>query len=154
MNVWTDGNNIYLSSNDTQYVLDKSTSTWSPKKWTYKTDPNYTNYTDTNYTFGSGALYSDGTNIYLINPYSNVKYLNKETSTWIEIANSSNSNANAYNMWSDGTNIYYSADSIQYVLTRKTIQTTRTTVEELSSETWTFTMADGTVVTKTVFVKS
>jgi hypothetical protein len=27
-------------------------------------------------------------------------------------------------------------------------------VEELSSETWTFTMADGTVVTKTVFVKS
>ena len=34
IDVWTDGDNVYYSNGINQYVLDKSTSTWSAKTWT------------------------------------------------------------------------------------------------------------------------
>ena len=34
--IWTDGDNIYFSNYSDQYVLDKSTSTWSTKTWNNK----------------------------------------------------------------------------------------------------------------------
>lgn len=54
-NIWTDGTDIYYSSGTNQYVLDKSTSTWSTKTW-----QGLTSFTGQN-------VWKDGDHIYCSN---------------------------------------------------------------------------------------
>ena len=62
-NVWTDGDNIYLSFSSSQYILDKSTSTWNIKKW---------NNVGDSYNKGE-CVWTDGVNTYLSN--NNYQYI-------------------------------------------------------------------------------
>ena len=66
---WTDGENIYISFDNEQYVFDKITKTWSQKTWNGLNNFHY------------NLIWTDGENIYYRQNY----VLNKETSTWIEI---------------------------------------------------------------------
>ncbi len=50
--IWTDGTNIYYSSDSIQRVLNKSTSTWSTKSWSGLTN------------FDGRYIWTDGDNIY------------------------------------------------------------------------------------------
>jgi hypothetical protein len=64
--IWSDGTDIYYSSNTTQKVLDKSTSTWIDKTWsgiTYKG----------NVAFDGNNIWSDGAHIYY--SYENKQYV-------------------------------------------------------------------------------
>jgi hypothetical protein len=105
-NIWTDGENIYYSYEQKNYVLDKATSIWIPKVWN-----------GNSYLFG-GFTWTDGENIY----YSNSYVLNKSTSTWETKTWNSNETlyVNPSKIWTDGTNIYYSDDTNQYVLNKAT----------------------------------
>ena len=102
--VWTDGENVYYSSDNNQYVLDKSTSTWNVKNWNGLTN------------FYGTYTWTDGTNIY----YSGAKkqyVLDKETSTWNAKTWNGLTNFDGSRIWSDGNNIYYSGtQEEQYVL--------------------------------------
>lgn len=99
--VWTDGSNIYYSSDreDTvfhivkgNYVLDKYTNTWNLKTWYGLTE------------FSGTNVWTDGNDIYY--SYSNQQYiLNKNTNTWHE----KNWGINFYagNIWKDNKNNIY-----------------------------------------------
>ena len=95
--IWTDGENIYYSD---QYVLDKSTSTWSTKTWNL-----YFNLAGYN-------IWTDGENVYY--SYDSDQYvLDKSTSTWSAKTWSENVPPLNYhfsgsNIWTDGENIYLS----------------------------------------------
>ena len=105
--VWTDGDNIYYSNQSNQYVLNKSTSTWSSKSWGSLT------------SFYGGCIWTDGENIYYSN--GSAQYvLDKATSTWnTKTWNGLTSFSGQY-VWTDGDNIYYSNYSTQYVLNKST----------------------------------
>jgi len=69
--IWFDGSNIYYSNG--QYVLDRSTSTWSSKTWSGLSSLNGT------------CVWTDGKDIYYSN--NSTQYvLDKSTSTWYEKA--------------------------------------------------------------------
>ena len=103
--IWTDGENIYYSQNNNQYVLDKSTSTWNTKSWNSSIYPHGT------------YIWTDKENIYYSN--SNLQYvLDKTTSTWSEKTWSGLTNFDGNRIWTDGENIYYSSSSTQYVLNK------------------------------------
>ena len=103
--VWTDGTNIYYSSGSTQYVLDKSTSTWSAKTWMGLT------------SFNGNYIWTDGDNIYYSGNSKTSQYiLNKSTSTWSAKTWTGITSIGGTGVWTDGTNIYYSSRSNQYVL--------------------------------------
>ena len=105
--IWTDGEYIYYSSGSNQYVLDKSTSTWSTKTWS-----GFSNI------YGN-SVWTDGDNIYY--SYSGSNYiLNKSTSTWNTKTWSGYSNFDGTDIWTDGDNIYYSYSGKQYVLDKST----------------------------------
>ena len=105
--IWTDGDNIYYSSSSSQYVLDKTTSTWSPKAWSGLTSFNIDN------------IWTDGDNIYY-SYYSTQYVLDKATSTWNTKTWSGSSPYDGKRIWTDGDNIYYSNESNQYVLDKTT----------------------------------
>ena len=114
--IWTDGENIYYSQNNNQYVLDKSTSTWNTKSWNSSIYPHGT------------YIWTDKENIYYSN--SNLQYvLDKTTSTWSEKTWSGLTNFDGNRIWTDGENIYYSSSSTQYVLNKST--------STWSAKTWT-----------------
>ena len=101
-NIWTDGENIYYSYDNTHCVLDKATSTWITKTWNGLTN------------FFGGVIWTDGENIY----YSerNKQYvLDKATSTWSPKTWNGLTEFSGYNIWTDGDNIYYSDYLTQYV---------------------------------------
>lgn len=100
-NIWTDGTNIYYSGGDnsTQYILDVDTSTWNYKQW-YGTNSIYGQY-----------IWSDGYDIF----HSDNYVLNKETSKWETFTQGLNSPY--YGVWTDGSNIYYSAGGQNKILT-------------------------------------
>ena len=113
-NVWTDGTNIYYSDAQTNghYQLDKTTSTWSAKTWSgWK-------------IFSGQYVWTDGTNIYYSYSTSGssgssvIQYkLDKPTSTWTKITWNDNwfqNNAQGDNVWTDGTNTYYSESFSHY----------------------------------------
>ena len=107
-NIWTDGKNIYYSSSSNQYVLDKSTSTWSTKTWTGLT------------SFTGNYIWTDGDNIYY-SYGSNQHMLDKSTSTWSTKPWTGLTNFYGNYIWTDGDNIYYSGGSSkQYVLDKLT----------------------------------
>ena len=112
VDIWTDGDNIYLSSGPSQYVLNKSTSTWSPKTWNGLT------------SFRGGYIWTDGDNIYCAN-FSNHYILDKSTSTWSPKTWNGLTSFTGSSIWTDGYNIYCSKqtgqDSYeQYVLDKST----------------------------------
>ena len=99
-NIWTDGDNIYYSNAQNQYVLDKEKSTWKPKVWKGLT------------IFSRKDIWTDGDNIYYTDvsiPYVNKSYvLNKQTSTWEEKKWEGITLETYYGreIWTDGENIY------------------------------------------------
>ena len=106
-NIWSDGNNIYYSYNSDQYVLDKSTSTWSIKEWTGLTN------------FVGNRVWSDGDNIYYSTSGSNY-VLDKSTSTWSTKIWNGLTNFFGDGVWTDGNNIYYNRNSDKYILDKST----------------------------------
>ena len=104
-NIWSDGDNIYYSSDYDQYVFDKSTSTWSAKTWTGLTG------------FSGNCIWSDGNNIYY-SATSSQYVLDKSTSTWSSKTWSGLIVFDGYRVWSDGNNIYYSNGPEQYILNK------------------------------------
>ena len=96
--VWTDGENIYYSYGSNQYVLNKSTSTWTAKTWNGLSE------------FYGSYIWTDGTNIYY--SYSNTQMvLNKSTSTWSAKTWNDLTEFDGINIWKDGDDIYYSSPS-------------------------------------------
>ena len=107
--IWTDGKDIYYSKDSSQYVLDRSTLTWSTKTWTGLTSFDGTNI----WTDDENIYYSDNTNQYI---------LNKSTYTWSTKTWSGTSPlSGGLSIWTDGANIYYSYGAqAQYVLDKNT----------------------------------
>lgn len=94
LNVWTDGQDIYLSDNydsSKQYVLNQETSTWEEKVWNGLTN------------IIAGAIWTDGINVYHSTGRSHY-VLDITTSTWTPIT--FNVNFSGTEVWSDGQNIY------------------------------------------------
>ena len=114
--IWTDGKNTYSSNGPAQYVLDKSTSTWTPKTWTGLT------------SFDGSYVWTDGENIYY-SLDSNQYVLDKATSTWIQKMWSGLTSFRGTDVWTDGDNIYYSNYSDHYILDKAT--------STWSAKTWT-----------------
>lgn len=109
--VWTDGDNIYYSFNGDNYVLDKSTSTWSTKTW------NGTSAFDSSLI--GGAVWTDGNDIYYSNGPDQF-VLNKSTSTWTTKTWDGIYQPYASSIWTDGENIYYSSGSTNFVYDKST----------------------------------
>ena len=101
--IWTDGENIYYSKSTSQYVLDKSTSTWSSiASWA------------NSYIDGKN-VWTDGENIYhsFQQGSSNRQgILDKKTLTWSYKSWIGYQPAYGKNVWTDGENIYYSIDGV------------------------------------------
>ena len=107
--VWTDGYNIYCSNNSGDFILDKSTSTWSRAPWA-----------------GDGVLigsvqylFTDGANIYFEQfPYT-PRVFDPGTMSWSTIPTSSisgpgspTSSFGAKKTWTDGDYIYNGLPSV------------------------------------------
>ena len=113
--IWSDGDNVYYSEYEpgygdyvnAQYVLDKSTSTWSAKTWSGLT------------SIRGEYIWTDGINIYY--SYDTDQFvLDKSTSIWNVQTWSGLTNFYGNDIWTDGDNIYYSSGSTQYVLDKTT----------------------------------
>lgn len=102
--VWTDGENTYLSNGSDHYMFNETTNDWEVKTWNGLTN------------FYGSQVWSDGTDIY----YSNAKYnsetgvyeneqyvLDKATSTWsVKTWPGSITDIQGWNVWTDHNNIY------------------------------------------------
>ena len=110
--VWNDGENVYYSYQDEQYVLDKETNTWSKKEWKGLDN-----------IVGS-YIWTDGTNVYY--SYNSNNYvLNKQTSVWTRKTWSGLTKINANYIWTDGTKIYHTEQGNHYILNVETSTWTR-----------------------------
>ncbi len=122
-NVWTDGENIYYSSEDEQFILNEETNTWETKVW----------YGIDDVVFDGENVWTDGENIYYTYSYIQTSptiqqveinlILNAETSTWSTIDMGEISiGLIANNRWSDGENVYISDNSTgeNYVFNKDT----------------------------------
>ena len=117
VHIWTDGTNIYCSLGSSgQYILDKSTLTWSTKTWTGLT------------SFLGTGVWTDGDNIYCSSG-TNQYILDSSTSTWSAKTWTGLTDFIGQFVWTDGENIYYSSGSTQYVLDKST--------STWSAKTWT-----------------
>lgn len=125
--IWTDGDNIYYSSGENQYVLDQTTDTQSTK--TQNISDNINDILGT-------CIQTDGTDIYLSNGEDQY-VLDKTTSTQNKKTQIGLTEFDGVDIQSDGTNIYYSrywedethstSTNYQYVLDIATsTQTTKT----------------------------
>lgn len=127
-NIWTDGTDIYLSySTSTQYVLNKATSTWNSVTFNFGLGIS-TNINPLGQLYGFN-IWTDGINIYYSyltsagsgngNAYITLAF-DKTTRTWYPFGPClpANSGDNQYgpNVWTDGTDIYYSRVANQLVL--------------------------------------
>ena len=100
--IWTDGDNIYYSwyylSTGTNYILDKSTKTWSAT-------------TFGNYNLINGLdVWSDGKNIFASDSNGNYKF-NKNTKSWYAVdfeGTLANIHITGRDVFTDGYNIYLS----------------------------------------------
>lgn len=157
--IWTDGNNIYLSAGEHQYVLDKSTGTWFEKTWygltefsgsdvwtdgdniylssisdgQYVLDKTTSTWSTKTWSGVSSplksAIWTDGENVYMSQGSSAQFVLDKSTSTWSTKTWNGYTNISGVGIWTDGDNIYYSAYSSNYVLDKAT--------DTWSAKTWT-----------------
>ncbi len=99
-NVWTDGENIYYSSSNHQYIL-KGTRTWEIKAWNIS-------------YIAAENIWTDGENIYYSSGAFESYILDKETSRWIEKAFVGYVNIYGKNIWTDGDDIFYSGGNVHY----------------------------------------
>lgn len=95
--LWSDGNNLFYSYNNYQFVLDETTPTptWRIKYWSkdfLSMKP-----------FGC-YVWSDGTNLYYSGGNVHFKLVDGD---WVRISFNYN-DVNGEYVWSDGVNIYYS----------------------------------------------
>lgn len=110
--IWTDGDDIYYSFAEDQYVLNMDTSTWSPKTWN-----GLTNYI-------GQMIWTDGDDIYY--SFSNEQYvLNKSTSTWLPKTWTYEGLEQSFavsglSIWTDGVDIYFSSGKTFLVLDKST----------------------------------
>lgn len=114
---WTDGEHIYVSHSNFQYVLEGKS--WKEKVWN--------GYPD---TLKAGWMWTDGTNVYTYlgqdstGSTTGMRFfrLNKTTSTWEEVTfHSLPTHFYSNWLWTDGTNIYYSKGTDQLVLDKNTL---------------------------------
>lgn len=130
--IWTDGTDIYLSySTNVQYVLDKATSTWSSVTFNFGLGVS-TNVSPLTNLYGYN-IWTDGINIYYSyltsagsgngNAYITLAF-EKTTKTWYPsgpcLPAAAGENLGGSNVWTDGTNIYYSRIANQFVLQKPT----------------------------------
>lgn len=151
--VWTNGNEMFYSSNGTNLIFKESVSVdgWVAKTWTGLT--NFSGqyvWTDNEET----VYYSDGTVNYVLsnNTWSPIKWtgtfqniigldvwtdgiylyysngtnqyvLDKSMSSWVPKTWSGLTNFNGRRVWTDGTKIYHSYGTNQYVLNGSTWST-------------------------------
>ena len=104
-NIWSDGTNIYYSSNGKNKVLNGNT--WEDKAWEGLT------------TFYGRYVWTDGTNIYY-SYFDNVNVKDNQYildgNTWVAKDWGDLFPRYGEDIWTDGTNIYYSHDANQYIL--------------------------------------
>ena len=118
--VWTNGINCYSRVGDTTYIFDKSTKTWSSTS----------DFTNVNGSVDASSVWSDGINMYYTyRPgYSDSGSYILSGNNWYTMSDNleslipSNKAILGNRIWTDGTDIYYSDDTYQYVL-----NTTKTT---------------------------
>lgn len=105
---WTDGSNIFYSNEENgQYVLDKSTNTWSAVTWS--------GYPSALGGLMGSRIWTDGIDIY-VNDGTNWYVLDKVNRSWsIVIFGGTNSFSNT-NIWTDGNTIFLSSGNSQYIL--------------------------------------
>lgn len=111
--VWTDGLNIYYTSSNGSYILDKSTSTWTAI--TFETTPG---------NFSPTGIWTDGEEVYFYTSDGSAAYkFVSSIPTWTVSSIPINTTGTSLiptigsDIWTDGDNIYYSANTIQSVLT-------------------------------------
>ena len=111
---WTDGENLYLSSNSDQYrmggIYTSNTYIWETKTWNGLS------------SFVGQSVWTDGNNIYY-SSQSTQKILDVSTSTWSDKIWNGLSSFDGIDVWTDGTDIYYSAtypSNQQYILDKST----------------------------------
>lgn len=103
--IWSDGTDIYYSFESSQYKLNKATDTWEPKTWNIDVS-----------RFHGGDVWTDGYKIY--NSGGSGDYvLDKNAGEWVAKTWYGYQGTAGKYIWSDGTNIYYSLRTDQYVLT-------------------------------------
>lgn len=91
---WTDGENIYVSNEEEQYVFDKESKVWIPKVW-YGLE-NFNNF----------WIWTDGKNVY----YGDTYVLNKSNSTWNQIVLDTSQLREDFSplkVFNYGENVYY-----------------------------------------------
>lgn len=105
MQIWTDGEDIYYSSGNNQYVLNKDTSVWEEKTWAGLTN------------FYGSSVWTDGTDVFYSN--NNNQYtLDSDIDNWntgLKWAGYP-SYMNGVNIWTDGEYTFYSDGSVNYIL--------------------------------------
>ena len=106
--IWNDGENVYYSNNDSQFVLDQETNIWTKKQWKGLEN------------FSSWFIWSDGVDFYY--SYDRENYvLNKSAGAWIKKTWNGLTDINGRDVWSDGINIYCEGEiGSYYVLNRET----------------------------------
>lgn len=102
-NFWTDGDDVYYSYNNDQYVLNKTTGEWEAKIWTGLT------------YFDGRMTWTDGNDIYY-SSYQDQYVLDKATSTWTAKTWNGFSNLDGRMIWKYNGAIYYSDSGNQYML--------------------------------------
>lgn len=112
-NIWIDEDKIYYLNGNTQYLLNKNTSTWDSGTYFAEATPFIT----------GSSMWSDGENTYSSHFYNQFNYqyvLNKSNNTWESKTWSGYDRISAENIWQEGNNIYYSEWDSQYVLDKAT----------------------------------
>lgn len=124
-NLWSDGINIYYSSGTTQKILNTSTGLWSTKTWSGRTN------------FSTANIWTDGETIYCsVYESSTMKhfYLNINTSTWTSTSFSGLTGRWVpANIWSDGTNVYYSNTRVLNKSTKRWLTKSWSGLDDVSS---------------------
>ena len=115
--VWTDGTDIYVKT-ASDYVLNKNTSTWSRKSFSMQISfnalPDYIWY-DGGKVYFSRRYYPDNYTIYNIQ-----QQLNIPSSAWSDKTWTGTDMLVGEDIWSDGTEIYCSYGTSQYMLVKET----------------------------------
>ena len=106
--VWSDGENYYVSNGTDQYILDVESRTWKPMVWNSNSDK-----------INGTRIWSDGVNYYCSTDWDGTYILNKINNSWEPIT--WNVGISYDCIWVDGDKCYYSDGPKQYVLDRSTL---------------------------------
>ena len=146
--IWSDGENIYYSNFNDQYILNIATDTWEPKTWggfsnvlgkhiwsidntfyysfqtlQYVLESSTNTWVSQTWSginnFEGASVWEDNGKIYLSQGQSQYE-LDKTTNTWNKKTWGELTDFYGSYVWTDGDNIYYSSSSSQYVLNKAT----------------------------------